>query len=247
LVEGLNRLFSKVDRYKSQIDTLRPFEGNILKQIKNYYKIGLTYSSNALEGNSLTETETKVLLEDGLTVGGKPIRDYYEATGHAKAYDYIYSVAKGEPISEEQIKTIHRLFYSLIDADMAGTYRQERVIITGSSYSTPPPEKMPELMGSFALWLAHSEDKLHPVEYAAQAHKRFVFIHPFIDGNGRVARLLMNLCLIRRGYTIGIIPPILRHEYISLLEKAHRDDQPFVRFITERVEETQKDLLRLLM
>jgi len=99
-------MFEKIEKFKAELDQFRPFQGNMLKQIKEYYKIGLIYSSNALEGNSLTETETKVLLEDGLTVGGKPIRDYYEAIGHAKAYDYIYTIAKGEPISEEHIKTI---------------------------------------------------------------------------------------------------------------------------------------------
>lgn len=177
-------MFEKVDRYKAQIDTFRPFEGNSLKQIKDYYKIGLTYSSNALEGNSLTETETKILLEDGLTVRGKPIRDYYEATGHARAYDdYIYTIAQGEPIGEEQIKTIHRLFYFQIDLEKAGDYRQERVIITGSAYPAPAPDKIPNLMSSFVRWLAQNENKLHPVEFAALAHKRFVYIHPFIDGN----------------------------------------------------------------
>lgn len=239
-------MFEKVDRYKAQIDTLRPFEGNSLKQIKDYYKIGLTYSSNALEGNSLTEIETKILLEDGLTVGGKPIRDYYEATGHARAYDYIYTIAQGEPIGEEQIKTIHRLFYFQIDLVKAGDYRQERVIITGSAYPAPAPDKIPNLMSSFVRWLAQNENKLHPVEFAALAHKRFVYIHPFIDGNGRVARLLMNLCFIRKGYTISIIPPVLRNEYILLLENAHKSDKPFVKFIAERVAETQKDLIRLL-
>ncbi len=169
-----------------------------------------------------------------------------EATGHARAYDYIYTIALGEPIGEEQIKTIHRLFYSQIDMEKAGDYRHERVIITGSANPTPAQDKIPQLMSSFVRWLAQKEDKLHPVEFAAQAHKRFVFIHPFIDGNGRVARLLMNLCLIRKGYTIGIIPPVLRNEYIHLLEKAHKDDKPFVNFIVERVEETQKDLIRMV-
>lgn len=94
--------------------------------------------------------------------------------------------------------------------------------------------------------LYENESKLHPVVLAAQAHKRFVFIHPFIDGNGRVSRLLMNLCLLRHGYTLAIIPPILRGEYIALLEKAHTDDAPFEAFIAERVLETQKDILRML-
>ncbi len=239
-------MFEKIDEYKAHIDEFRPFEGSMLKQIKDYYKIGLTYSSNALEGNSLTETETKILLEDGLTVGGKPIRDYYEATGHAKAYDYIYTIGKGNPLDEIHIKEIHRLFYAQVDMDSAGGYRKERVIITGSKYPVPNPDDIPVLMGNFVKWLTINETKLHPVEFASRAHKEFVFIHPFIDGNGRVARLLMNLCLIRKGYTIAIIPPVLRGEYISLLEKAHENDSLFVHFITERAEETQKDLLRLL-
>lgn len=239
-------MFEKVDIYKARIDDLRPFEGSMLKQIKDYYRIGLTYSSNALEGNSLTETETKVLLEDGLTVGGKPIRDYYEASGHAQAYDYIYAIAKDEPISEKHIRTIHRLFYTQIGPEKAGVYRQEKVIITGSKYPVPSPDKLPSLMSGFIAWLAQNENQLHPIEFSARAHKEFVFIHPFIDGNGRVARLLMNLCLIRAGYTIAIISPVLRGEYIMMLEKAHENERPFIRFIAECTAETQKDLLRLL-
>ena len=239
-------MFEKIDQNKARIDALRPMQGELLKQIRDYYKIGLTYSSNAIEGNSLTETETKVLLEDGLTVGGKPIRDYYEATGHAKAYDYLYTLLQGKTIGEEQLKTIHRLFYSQLDETKAGRYRLERVIITGSKFPVPQPAEVEARMREFAGWLAASEKNMHPVEFAAQAHKRFVFIHPFVDGNGRVARLVMNLCLLRQGYTMAIIPPVLRGEYIALLEKAHVDDAGFVSFIAEQVAETQKDLLRLL-
>ena len=239
-------MFEKIDQNKARIDALRPLQGNLLQQIRDYYKIGLTWSSNALEGNSLTETETKVLLEDGLTVGGKPIRDYYEATGHAKAYDYIYTLMQGEAIGEAQLKTIHRLFYSQIDEAQAGQYRTEKVIISGSKYPVSPPEQIEPLMKEFFHWLSTQEKLLHPVAFAAKAHKDFVFIHPFVDGNGRVARLLMNLCLLRQGYTMAIIPPVLRGDYIALLEKAHVDDSGFVQFIAERVEETQKDLLRLL-
>ncbi|MGI6130231.1 MAG: Fic family protein [bacterium] len=239
-------LFQEIDRQKDEINAHRPFEGELLHQLRNYYKIGLTYASNALEGNSLTEMETKIVLEDGLTVGGKPIRDYYEATGHGRAYDYIYSMITGGEVSEEQIKTVHRLFYSLIDDSQAGKYREQRLFISGSNYVPPEPKAVPELMAKFVSWLNDSKEKYHPVEYAALTHKKFVFIHPFVDGNGRVARLIMNLCLLRAGYTIAIIPPILRGEYISLLEKAHDNDRDFVRFIAERVIETQKDYLRLL-
>ncbi len=238
-------IFGEIDRLKAEIDKLRPFAGPNLQQIKAYYKIGLTYSSNALEGNSLTESETKVLLEDGLTVGGKPLREIYEATGHAKAYDHIYSLLNAPAVTEQDLLMVHQLFYEQLDGLRAGVYRTKQVIISGSKYPTTAPAKVKGQMAEFVDWLQEQEHKLHPAAYAAQAHKKFVFIHPFIDGNGRVARLLMNLCLMRRGYTIAIIPPILRSEYISLLEKAHTNDQPFTKFVAQRLLETQRDLLRL--
>jgi len=125
-------------------------------------------------------------------------------------------------------------------------YRARQVLISGSQYPLPRPDQVPDQMAAFARWMAENEAKLHPVVFAAQAHKRFVFIHPFIDGNGRVARLLMNLCLLRHGYTLAIILPVLRAEYVAVLEKAHEDDASFVEFIAERALETQKDILRML-
>jgi Fic family protein len=231
---------------KRRIDALRPLEAGLLRQIREYYRIGLTWSSNALEGNSLSESETKVLLEDGLTVGGKPIRDYYEAAGHAKAYDHMLGLATDVPLTGDDIRIMHHLFYGMIDEARAGVYRTERAIITGSRYPLTAPERIADEMESLVAWYAEAERVLHPVMLAAQAHKRLVFIHPFIDGNGRVARLVMNCALIRSGYTIAIIPPVLRAEYIALLEEAHQDDAGFNRFIASRVIETQKELLGIL-
>ena len=234
---------ARIDQNKAAIDQYRPMQEPLLSQLRAYYRVGLTWTSNALEGNSLTESETKVVLEDGLTVAGRPLRDYYEATGHAKAYDAMWRMTNS-PITEADICALHRLFYEGIDAEQAGKYRTQRVFITGSRFTPPAPDKVPGLLADFIDWLNTAQ--LHPVELAAQAHKRFVFIHPFVDGNGRVARLLMNLCLIRNGYTLAIIPPVVRLEYIQLLEKAHTDDAPFCAFIAERVLETQKEILRLL-
>lgn len=239
-------ILKSAEEYKQKLDKIRLFNDSILIQIRQYYKIGLTWSSNALEGNSLTESETKVLLEDGLTVGGKPIRDYYEATGHASAYEFMYDFSKDREVNESDIQMLHHLFYKKIDTAQAGVYRTEKVIITGSKYSTPAPDKITGLMKEFISWFSENEGKIHPVEFAALAHKKFVFIHPFIDGNGRVARLIMNLCLLRAGYTIAIIPPILRADYIAYLEKAHEDDTDFKEFIAGRVVETQKELIRLI-
>lgn len=226
--------------------SMRPLPPETIQSLKDYYRIGLTFSSNALEGNRLTESETKIVIEDGLTIAGKPLHDVYEAVGHAKAYDYIYQISSGKELFEEDILKLHKLFYQQINAEQAGHYRTVPVFISGSSYATTPPQKIATEMKKFVSWFNKSESEIHPVEFAALVHKKFVFIHPFIDGNGRLARLLMNLSLLRNEYSIAIIPAILRNEYIALLESAHKDDDPFKEFIANRIIATQMDLLRLL-
>jgi Fic family protein len=238
--------YKKIDRYKTAIDTLRPLEGDLLKEIKAYYKIGLTWTSNALEGNTLTESETKVLLEDGLTVGGKPLKYTFEAVGHAKAYDFMFTLLQEHQITESDVLTMHRMFYSDISFDDAGKYRTQPVIISGSQYPVCETQKIQDEMSNLFKWANSERNRYHPVEFAALLHKHFVFIHPFIDGNGRIARLLMNTALIQDGYMLAIIPPVLRYDYISLLERAHKDDRPFIDFIADRVYESEKEIVRLL-
>lgn len=239
-------ILSEIDKLQEEINSFRPLPPNTLKQLKAYYRVGMTYSSNAIEGNSLTETETKIILEDGITIGGKPIKDYYEALGHSEAYDYIYKLARDTGFAESDIKKLHKLFYHRIDETKAGVYRKEKVFISGSKYSLPGPEKVPALMKEFIEKMANAAKKNHPVVHSALAHKELVFIHPFVDGNGRVARLLMNLILLQSGYCIAIIPPILRRDYINALEKSRIDEKDFNEFIAKAVRETQKDYLRLL-
>lgn len=239
-------IYRLLDLYKVNIDERRPFEGEMLKQLQAYYRIGLTWSSNALEGNTLTESETKVLLEDGLTIGGKPLRYTFEAIGHAKAYDFMFTLLKKRTITESDIFTMHRMFYESIESEYAGKYRDIDVFISGSKYPVAEPKRIQKEMDELFQWIEAEREKLHPVVFAAQLHKRFVFIHPFKDGNGRIARLIMNTALIQDGYMLAVIPPILRHEYIQLLEKAHRDELPFEEFIAERVIESQKEIMRLL-
>ena len=238
-------ILEKIDRFQKEIISLRPLQGEMLEQIKEYYRIGLTWTSNALEGNSLTESETKVLLEDGLTIGGKPLRDVFEAVDHAKAYDFMFTLMKERRIDEQAVLKIHELFYQNIEPEDAGRYRKVRVIITGSHYPTAAPEKIQKEIDDLFSWINRQREGMHPIEFAAELHKRFVFIHPFKDGNGRVARLLMNLALIQEGYLPAVIPPVLRMDYISLLERAHRDAHDFIEFIAERELESQKEILRL--
>lgn len=228
------------------IKAYRPFDEHTLQSLRNYYRIGLTYSSNALEGNSLTESETRVVIEDGLTIEGKPLKDVYEAVCDAKAYDHLYNLLQKQALEETDILMLHKMFFRQLDDTLAGVYRSVPVFISGSKYAVTPPQKITAEMKRFMHWYNTNEGKIHPVRLAALTHQRFVFIHPFIDGNGRMARLLMNLALLRNDYTIAIIPVIVRQDYIALLEKVHEDVQPFVDFIAGCVISTQTDLLRLL-
>jgi len=237
----------RIDDLKARIDGHRPIDAHILKQVKAYFRVGMTYSSNALEGNSLTETETKIVIEDGITIGGKPVKDHLEALGHSEAYDLLFRLAKGQDITEANVKELHRLFYYRIDAKQAGKYRKQRVIITGTDFIPPMPERIPELMKSFIARIPTSRAEHHPVEFAAILHRELVTIHPFIDGNGRAARLLMNLALFQAGYPPAIIPPILRRDYLDTLNRTHKgDDKPFIKFIAGVCYESAKEYLRLL-
>ena len=248
---ALLNLLKRIDETKTEINNRRPLNPGEVKQLDAYFRIGMTYTSNALEGNSLTLTETKVLLEDGITVGGKPIRDCYEAAGHALAYDFMLEAARSDPfvISEDTILQLHKLFYNKIDSEKAGAYRNERVFITGTEYLPPKPEEVPAEMQALINELNEKWEDTHPVVLSAYTHRKLIDIHPFIDGNGRTARLMMNLILINRGYQIISIPPILRTDYINALEAARRGagtgDEAFGKFIAECEIEAQKEYCRM--
>jgi Fic family protein len=240
-------ILKKIDELNKRINAHRPIEKRLLKQIKEYFRIGFAYSSNALEGNSLTEIETKIVIEDGITIGGKPVKDHFEALGHSEAYDLLYDLAKGKEITEANIKELHRLFYYRIDEKQAGKYRKHKVIITGTDFIPPAPERISDLMKAFTNSIPDYRKKLHPVEFAAVIHKELVMIHPFIDGNGRAARLLMNLALLQAGYPIAVIPPVLRREYLNSLNLIHHGkEKPFINFIADVCYESSKEYLRLL-
>ena len=241
----LKQKLTQCERQQQQLWAYRPLTQETLQSLREYYRVGLTYTSNALEGNSLTESETKVVIEDGLTIEGKPLRDVYEAVGHAKAYDYLYDLSHDAPITEETIRAVHKLFYQQIDPERAGEYRKVPVFISGSQYAVAPVAEISKRMQQLVQWYARHEGRMHPVELAAELHKRFVYIHPFVDGNGRVARLLMNLSLMRNEYNIALIPAVTRSEYVAALEAGHHNAEVFTCFIADRVIMTQLDILRL--
>jgi len=241
-----NRI-NDIDTLKKEIDSFRPFSPHVLKSLKEFLRIGLTYTSNALEGNSLNETETKIVLEDGLTVGGKPLRDHLEAIGHSRAYDFMYELAQKKSIVLEDILELHRLFFLSIDEKNAGKFRDKAIIVTGVDYEFPKPKELSDLMNKFIDRLQQLAKGVYPIEYAARAHLELVTIHPFIDGNGRTARLLMNVVLLQHGYAVSLIPPVVRSQYLSTLRQSNKgQEQPFIDFISEMIYESHKDYLRLL-
>ena len=239
--------FNDNEEYKTKIDAHRPLSEDAIKQIQDYYKIGLTYSSNALEGNTLDLVETKVVLEDGLTISGKPMKDHLEAMGHADAFNELLSLAKSETITEDNIKNLHKLFFNKIDSSNAGIYRAKPIIVTGSDVDFPKPNEIESKMQEFVNRIPQMKQDMHPIEFAAMLHVIFVNIHPFIDGNGRVARLLMNLALLQAGYNITIIPPVVRADYIRALQESnHNNFELFINFISEMVLESQKEYLKII-
>lgn len=200
-----------------------------------------------MEGNTLDLAETKVVLEDGLTINGKPMKDHLETFGHSDAFYELLNLAKTDTITEDNIKYLHKLFYKRIDEGNAGNYRNKSIIVAGSDVEFPKPDELPRKMNEFVQSIYDMKLKLHPVEFSAMLYAKFVNIHPFIDGNGRVARLLMNLALLQAGYNIAIIPPVVRADYIRALQESnHNNFIPFINFISEMVLGSQKEYLRII-
>ena len=204
------KILERINQKKERLD-LKNHE--LLDSILKWLKTELTYSSNHIEGNTLTRKETALTIENGLVSGEKPLKDYIEAKNHAEAFDFIVSTIKDDTISyEDVILKIHSIILNGINDESKGCYRNVRVRISGSDAILPNPLKVPELMRKFALKLDGREDS---VLKAIESHYKLVEIHPFIDGNGRTARLLMSLILLRSGTLPLLIPPNERKRYLS--------------------------------
>ncbi|XPV75092.1 MAG: Fic family protein [Desulfovibrio sp.] len=203
---------------KEKLDTFRPLQSDIVKQLKADMQVRFTYNSNAIEGNTLTIYETKAVLEDGITISGKSMNEHLEAINHKEALNFLEElVQQDEELTERTIRDIHAIILQGIDRDNAGTYRTKNVIISGANHTPPEALQVPPAMGNFIAAYATWKD-MHPVERAARVHAEFVNIHPFIDGNGRTSRLLMNLELMKAGYPPLIIPVEGRATYYANLD-----------------------------
>lgn len=233
-----------IDQKKQKLDTYRPLPPELVENLEQWFDVEQTYSSNAIEGNTLTRRETAMVVEKGLTIGGKSLKDHLEARNLFFAIDFVRHLAeKQKSFSNKDILDIHQLILKGIDDKNAGKFRLVPVMISGSSVKLADPVKIPELMDEFIEWLPKTDE--HPVKKAADAHLKFVTIHPFIDGNGRAARLLMNLILMQHGYPPAIIRPEDRKEYIDALEKAQLtgDASDFYNIIYDAVERSLDEYL----
>ncbi len=192
-------MFAEINKKKRLLDQKRPLPEHTSRSIREHLIVYWTYHSNALEGNTLTLPETKVVLE-GITVGGKTIKEHLEATNHKEAILYVEEiVSRNEQLSEWQIKNLHRLILKHIEDELAGVYRKENVTISGATHIPPDfvlvRDEMEQLILRYESWQV--DQNVHAIERASLLHIEFVKIHPFIDGNGRTARLLLNFELMK--------------------------------------------------
>ena len=212
-------MFETIDSLKNKLDAQRPLSPSIIKNLQEDLILRWTYHSNAIEGNTLTLLETKVVLE-GITVGGKALREHFEAINHRNAIYYVEDIIKKEePFSEWQIRNIHQLILKNIDDENAGRYRQQNVLISGTTNTPPDYTLLNDKMAQFIDWYNTEADLIHPIARAAKVHADFVGIHPFIDGNGRTSRLLMNLELMKAGYPPCVITVENRLAYYEALDQ----------------------------
>jgi len=244
----MNEIIEEIEQLKAELDKFRSLDNDI---IRDALAIEYTYESNRIEGNTLTLRETDLVINKGLTVGGKSMREHLEAINHKDAIDYIKEIAQSTiELSEKVVKDIHALILRGIDKENAGTYRKVPVLISGARHIPPQPYLIEKLMEEYFEFYETHKNTLHPIILSAEMHERLLSIHPFIDGNGRTSRLVMNLLLIRNGYPIANIKGDTesRLQYYEALEAVQIEDDKnsFIQFIATEVKKSLEHYLKLL-
>ncbi len=243
-------LQNRIEKKKEALNTLRPLPVTAVKKLREQFELEMTYNSNAIEGNSLTLKETFLVISEGITIKGKPLKDHLEAKNHTEALSFVFDLidkGKQHTFSEHLVRTLHKLVVLDTEKEWAGKYRTSNVLITGTDHKPPEAIQVPALMGNLIDWLRKENTKLHPVELSALLHHRMVHIHPFFDGNGRTARLSMNVFLLQNGYPLVIILKNDRKKYYRVLALADKGEYaPLVTFIAQAVERSLDIYLKVL-
>jgi Fic family protein len=247
--EGVGSLLDDLAKRVRDMRAAGRLSPDSLAHIRKFFRVKSIYNSNAIEGNQLDLGETRLVVEQGLTITGKPLKDSAEARNLAHALDYFESLASSrETLKCVDIRQTHSLILKDIDDENAGRYRGTNVEISGSAYHPPPSHDVPGEMDAFCAWLAAASDEAdsdNPIALGAAAHAWFVRIHPFADGNGRTARIIMNLILMRYGYPIAVITKDERQRYYDALEESQSSDlTPFIVLVAESVLESLEEYER---
>ena len=242
----MQEIKQKISENKAKLNQLLKNKDN-QKTLDAWLKTELAYTSNEIEGNTLTRRETELAIDEQLTSGSKPIKDYMEAINHAKAFEFVLEIGKNNTkIDEDFVLQLHKIILTGIDGTNAGFYRSVRVHISGSKTVLPNPLKVPDLMKDFGTWLTDKTDDI--LVKALEAHYRLVTIHPFVDGNGRTARLLMNAILLENRYAPIIIRSIDRHRYLQALEtyQTKGESDGYYKFMLSALNRSLKMMIDLL-
>ena len=243
-------LIKRIEKKKEALNSLRPLPVVAVKKLREQFELEMTYNSNAIEGNSLTLKETFLVISEGITIKGKPLKDHLEAKNHTEALSFVFDLInkdKRHTFSEHLVRTLHQLIVLDTEKEWAGKYRTSNVLITGTDHKPPEAIQVTALMEDLIDWLRKEKTKLHPVELSALLHHRMVHIHPFFDGNGRTARLAMNVFLLQNGYPLVIILKNDRKKYYRVLALADKGEyKPLVTFIAQAVERSLDIYLKVL-
>ena len=246
--KNLLSIINEIDALKSKLDQFRQLDSSSITQA---LELEYTFESNRIEGNTLTLRETDLVINEGLTISGKSMREHLEVINHQEAIAYIkYLVEKNTTLNERELLSIHNLILRGINPEDAGRYRRVQVMIKGSSYMPPQPFMVSKAMEDFFIWYETNKNALHPIILAAELHERLVTIHPFIDGNGRTSRLVMNLILIQNGYVIANIKGDYdsRMQYYNALETAQtkNNKEDFLLFIAQNEKDSLARYLEII-
>ena len=220
---GLRPFYQRLNEKLQLVKKARPLPAVALNRLRESLAIEWTYNSNSIEGNTLSLRETQLVIQEGITIRGKSLREHFEAINHEKAIEHLYSLVKPSyRLRSIDILTLHGYIMRNIDDDFAGRLRNAGVRITGANFTPPAAAKVPDLLDELVSYINDNPDGLHDMELATLFHHRLVWIHPFFDGNGRTARLAMNLLLLRRGFPPAIILKNDRKKYYDALNQANK-------------------------
>lgn len=242
--------WTRIDEKLKKLQELRPLPSSAVEKLRQQFELEMTYNSNAIEGNSLTMKETYLVLSEGITIKGKPLKDHLEVKDHHEALEFLFELVspdRKQTFSEHLIRDLHRIVMQKTDMEFAGKYRVSNVFIGGADHTPPDALQVPLEMEKLMNWFAKERKALHPIELSALLHHKLVYVHPFFDGNGRTARLIMNLTLMQAGYPLSVILKNDRKKYYRVLALADTGNTTsLIKFISSVVERSLDIYLKVL-